>query len=47
MVKKQVTANNKAKDVDAGGGTPGRAPFKANRIEDIREKMISDLSNRS
>lgn len=46
MVKKQVSANNKAKDVDAGGGTPGRAPFKPKRIEDIKDKMISDLSNR-
>jgi hypothetical protein len=46
LVKKQVTANNKAKDVESGGGTPGRAPIKVKRIEEIKDRMMNDLSSR-
>lgn len=46
MVKKQVTANNKAKDVESGGGTPGRAPIKVKRIEDVKNRLLDDISSR-
>lgn len=46
LVKKQAEANNKAKDVDAGGGTVGKAPPKFKRIEDVGKFAEEQMSNR-
>lgn len=42
LVKKQTEANNKAKDVGAGGGTVGSAPVKFKRFADI-EKHVEQM----
>lgn len=44
LVKKQTKANAKARDVDSGGGTPGRAPKKFNSLKEVTEHAASELS---
>lgn len=46
LVKKQAEANNKAKDVDSGGGTVGKAPTKFKRIEDVGKFAAEQMSKR-
>lgn len=43
LVKKQTEANNKSADVGAGGGSPGRAPMKFKKFDDIT-KYAEELS---
>ncbi len=43
LVKKQTTANEKARDVDPGGGTLGRAPKVFNKFDDITNNMMDSL----
>lgn len=43
MVKKQTEANTKARDVDSGGGTVGRAPQKFS-FKQATENAIRDLT---
>ncbi len=43
LVKKQTTANSKAKDVEPGGGTVGRAPKKFKSLDEVEKQMLSDL----
>lgn len=45
MIKKQNTANQKAKDVASGGGTPAQAPRKFRTIKEASEAAIKDLAN--
>lgn len=45
-VKKQTEANKKARDVDSGGGTPGRAPPKFKGFKEVTENAINDLKSR-
>ena len=47
LIKKQSTANEKAKSPAAGGGTPGRAPAKFKSLKEVREFAISDLTKNS
>jgi len=46
LVKKQVTANTKSRDVDAGGGTVGKAPQKFKSFKEATDAAIKDLSSR-
>lgn len=46
LVKKQTEANNKSRDVDSGGGTPGRAPQKFKSLGEVTKHAINDLTNR-
>lgn len=46
LVKKQTQANAKARDVDPGGGTVGRAPQKFNSLADVTKHAIQDLQSR-
>ncbi len=46
MVKQQTEANKKARDVDSGGGTIGRAPAKFSKFAQITEHAVKDLSGR-
>jgi hypothetical protein len=43
MVKKQTTANEKARDVKSGGDTLGRAPKTFNKFDDITNNMMASL----
>lgn len=43
LVKKQTKANAKARDVDTGGGTPGRAPKKFTSLREVTEHAASEL----
>jgi hypothetical protein len=43
LVNKQKTANEKARDVDPGGGTLGRAPKVFKKFDDITNNMIESL----
>jgi hypothetical protein len=45
LVKKQTTANAKARDVDPGGGVVGRAPKTFSKFDDITNNMIETLKN--
>ncbi len=44
MIKKQTTANNKAKDVPSGGGTPGTAPRKFKNFNEASEAALKDFA---
>ncbi len=46
LVKKQTAANSKARDVDSGGGTPGRAPKKFKNLGEVRDFAIQDLTGK-
>lgn len=46
LQKKQTVANSKARDVDTGGGTPGRAPKKFGKLSEVTEYAAESLSNR-
>jgi hypothetical protein len=46
-IKKQTEANNKGKDVSAGGGTAGLAPKKFNNIGEVTKFAAARLSGRS
>lgn len=46
LVKKQTQANQKARDVDAGGGTPGRAPKKFGSLREVTEHAANEVSHR-
>ncbi len=46
MVKKQTQANAKARDVDSGGGTVGRAPHKFSSLKEVTDFAINDLTRR-
>lgn len=43
LVKKQTEANAKSRDVDTGGGTPGRAPAKFKSLDDVTAHAIKTL----
>lgn len=45
-VKKQTEANKKARDVDAGGGTPGKAPKKFKSLKEVTEFAVSDMTGK-
>lgn len=47
LVKKQLDANSKAKDVDAGGASVGRAPPKFKNLSDVTKYAAQSLSKRS
>ena len=42
MIKKQNTANSKAKDVAQGGGTSGAAPRKFKTFSEASEAALRD-----
>jgi hypothetical protein len=46
LVKKQSEANAKARDVDPGGGTVGRAPAKFKSLGEVTKHAIADLEGR-
>jgi hypothetical protein len=46
FVKKQTSANAKARDVDAGGGTVGRAPEKFKSLKDVTNFAVKDLTRK-
>ena len=46
MVSKQTTANKKAADVGAGGGTVGRAPEKFTSLKDVTNFAANQLSRK-
>lgn len=46
LVKKQSDANKKARDVESGGGTLGRAPEKFKSLKDVTNFAIQDLSRK-
>lgn len=46
QVKEQTSANNKARDVDSGGGTVGRAPRTFKSISEATKQAAEDLSRR-
>lgn len=46
LQKKQTVANEKGRDVAAGGGTPGRAPKKFGSLREVTEHAADSLSNR-
>lgn len=46
LVKKQTSANAKARDVDSGGGTPTTAPKKFSKLSEVRDHMINQLGKR-
>lgn len=46
LVKKQTEANAKARDVDPGGGTVGRAPAKFKSFGDVTRQAIADLTGK-
>lgn len=46
LQKKQTVANAKARDVDSGGGTPGRAPKKFGSLKEVTDYAADSLSNR-
>jgi len=45
--KQQQEANRKARDVDAGGGTPGRAPKKFGSLKEVTEFAVGDITGRN
>lgn len=46
LVKKQTQANAKARDVDSGGGTVGRAPQKFKSLKEVTDFAVNDLTGR-
>lgn len=46
LVKQQTQANKRAKDVSAGGGTPGRAPTKFKSLKEVTEHAVKSLTER-
>ena len=46
LVKQQTEANKKARDVETGGGTVGRAPQKFKSLKDVTSHAINDLTKR-
>ena len=46
LIKQQTEANKKARDVESGGGTVGRAPQKFKSLKDVTENAINDLTKR-
>lgn len=46
LQKKQTVANAKARDVDSGGGTPGRAPKKFGSLKEVTEYAAETLGGR-
>lgn len=46
LVKKQTDANKKARDVESGGGTVGRAPAKFANLGEVTKHAISQLTGR-
>lgn len=46
LVKKQTEANNKARDVEPGGGTIGRAPAKFKSLADVTKYAIEQETSR-
>lgn len=46
LVKKQTQVNAKARDVDPGGGTVGRAPKKFGSLKEATEAAVRDLTGR-
>lgn len=45
--KQQLSANQKAKGADSGGGTVGRAPTKFKNLKDVTDFAVRDLTGRS
>lgn len=45
LVKKQQQANQKARDVETGGGTPGRAPKKFGSLREVTEYAAESVSS--
>lgn len=45
MFNAQKSANTKAKDIGAGGGTPGAAPVRV-KFKDVQEQIIKDTLGR-
>jgi hypothetical protein len=46
LVKKQTAANKKGQDVDAGGGTPGKAPQKFKSLDEVTKYAVGDLTQK-
>ena len=46
LIKKQTDANKRGRDVESGGGTPGRAPEKFKSLKDVTNFAIQDLSRK-
>lgn len=46
LVKKQTQANARARDVDAGGGTVGRAPKKFKNLQEVTNFAVSELTGK-
>lgn len=44
--QEQIKANKRSSDVSVGGGTVGRAPQKFNRLKDVTEHAVRDLTGR-
>lgn len=46
LVKQQTQANAKARDVDSGGGTVGRAPQKFRSLKEVTDFAVNDITKR-
>lgn len=46
LVKKQSETNKRSRDVESGGGTPGRAPEKFKSLKDVTAFAIQDMTRK-